>query len=105
MEVFRLANLIDSSENWTGGSTTVVQVGDVLDRGGDEIKILYFLERQRQADKTGGKVITVNGNHEIMNVESDFRYVDSMPLLWFFLFFILLYFILMIFILFYYILF
>ena len=105
MEVFRLANLIDSSENWTGGSTTVVQVGDVLDRGGDEIKILYFLERQRQADKTGGKVITVNGNHEIMNVESDFRYVNSMPLLWFFLFFILLYFILMIFILFYYILF
>ena len=104
MEVFRLANLIDSSENWTGGSTTVVQVGDVLDWGGDEIKILYFLERQRQADKTGGKVITVNGNHEIMNVESDFRYVDGMALLWF-SFFILLYFILMIFILFYYILF
>jgi hypothetical protein len=83
VEAFRLANLIDSSENWIGGSTTVVQVGDVLDRGGDEIKILYFLERQRQADKTGGKVLTVNGNHEIMNVESDFRYVDGMALLWF----------------------
>ncbi len=50
----------------------------MLDRGGDEIKILYFLERlRRHADKTGGKVITMNGNHEIMNVESDFRYVDS----------------------------
>ncbi|GMY32734.1 shewanella-like protein phosphatase 2 [Fagus crenata] len=77
-EAFRLANLIDASGNWTGGSTTVVQVGDVLDRGGDEIKILYFLERlRRQAEKTGGKVITMNGNHEIMNVESDFRNVDK----------------------------
>uniref|UniRef100_A0A2N9H4C8 Calcineurin-like phosphoesterase domain-containing protein n=1 Tax=Fagus sylvatica TaxID=28930 RepID=A0A2N9H4C8_FAGSY len=47
-------------------------------RGGDEIKILYFLERlRRQAEKTGGKVITMNGNHEIMNVESDFRYVEK----------------------------
>ena len=50
----------------------------MLDRGGDEIKILYFLERLwRQANKTGGKVITMNDNHEIMNVESDFWYVDG----------------------------
>ena len=73
MEAFHLANLIDGSENWTNRSTTVVQVGNMLDRGGDEIKILYFLERLwRQANKTGGKVITMNDNHEIMNVESDF---------------------------------
>ncbi len=66
MEAFRLANLIDDSENWTDGSTTVVQVSDVIDRGGDEIKILYFLERlQRQADKIDDKVITMNSNHEI----------------------------------------
>jgi aryl carrier-like protein len=66
VEAFRLANLIDDSENWTDGSTTVVQVSDVIDRGGDEIKILYFLERlQRQADKIDDKVITMNSNHEI----------------------------------------
>ena len=73
----------------------------MLDRGGDEIKILYYLERLWwQADKTGDKVITMNNNHEIMNVESDFRYVDDLfilavALLWFsFSFF---YFIIMIF--------
>ena len=78
MEAFRLANLIDDSENWTDGSTTVVQVGNVLDRGGDEITILYFLERLRQqANKTDGKVINMNSNHEIMNMESNFRYVDG----------------------------
>ncbi|CAH8357336.1 unnamed protein product [Eruca vesicaria subsp. sativa] len=77
-EAFRLAGLIDSSDRWTGGSTVVVQVGDVLDRGGDEVKILYFLERlKREAERSGGKVVTMNGNHEIMNVEGDFRYVTK----------------------------
>lgn len=77
-EALRLADLIDGSGEWIGGSATVVQVGDVLDRGGDEIKILYFLERlKRQAARTGGTVITMNGNHEIMNVEGDFRYVTK----------------------------
>ncbi|XP_061989455.1 shewanella-like protein phosphatase 2 [Rosa rugosa] len=72
----RLANLIDQSDKWVGGSATVVQVGDVLDRGGDEIKILYFLEKlRREAARCGGTLITMHGNHEIMNVEGDFRYV------------------------------
>lgn len=72
---FRLAGLIDSSDHWSGGSTTLVQVGDVLDRGGEEIKILYFLEKlKREAFKDGGNVITMNGNHETMNVVNDFRF-------------------------------
>ncbi|RID51778.1 hypothetical protein BRARA_H02420 [Brassica rapa] len=77
-QAFKLAGLIDSSDRWTGGSTMVVQVGDVLDRGGDELKILYFLERlKREAERNGGKIVTMNGNHEIMNVEGDFRYVTE----------------------------
>ncbi|XP_076923990.1 shewanella-like protein phosphatase 2 [Bidens hawaiensis] len=72
----RLAGLIDDNDSWSGGSSTLVQVGDVLDRGGQELKILYFLEKlKRQAVKSGGNVITMNGNHEIMNVDGDFRYV------------------------------
>ncbi|KAI3716407.1 hypothetical protein L1987_67266 [Smallanthus sonchifolius] len=72
----RLAGLIDSHDHWCGGDSTLVQVGDVLDRGGQELKILYFLEKlKRQAVKSGGNVITMNGNHEIMNVDGDFRYV------------------------------
>ncbi|KAJ8769190.1 hypothetical protein K2173_000965 [Erythroxylum novogranatense] len=77
-EAFRLAGLIDASDNWIGGSATVVQVGDVLDRGGEELKILYLLEKlKREAAKFGGNLITMNGNHEIMNVEGDFRYVTE----------------------------
>ncbi|KAI3430162.1 uncharacterized protein J3R85_008181 [Psidium guajava] len=75
-QALALAGLIDGEGRWTGGSSTVVQIGDVLDRGGDELKILYLLEKlKREAARSGGQVITMNGNHEIMNVEGDFRYV------------------------------
>ncbi|XP_058747632.1 shewanella-like protein phosphatase 2 [Vicia villosa] len=77
-QALRLAGLIDSSDNYTGGSATVVQVGDVLDRGDNELKILYFLEKlKRQAARCGGSFVTMNGNHEIMNIEGDFRYVTE----------------------------
>ncbi|XP_075485670.1 shewanella-like protein phosphatase 2 [Primulina tabacum] len=75
-QALRLAGLIDPGDRWSGGSATVIQVGDIFDRGGDEIKLLYFFEKlKREAAKTGGLVITMNGNHEIMNVDGDFRYV------------------------------
>ncbi|CAM0874584.1 unnamed protein product [Alopecurus aequalis] len=62
---------------WTGGQTILVQVGDVLDRGEDEIAILSLLSSlNMQAKSQGGAVFQVNGNHETMNVEGDFRYVD-----------------------------
>ncbi|CAK9146421.1 unnamed protein product [Ilex paraguariensis] len=80
-QAFRLAGLIDTSDRWSGGSATVVQVGDVLDRGGDELNILYFLEKlKREAAKVGGTIITMNGNHEIMNLDGDFRYVTKSAL-------------------------
>ncbi|KAF8720615.1 hypothetical protein HU200_023686 [Digitaria exilis] len=61
---------------WTGGRTVLVQVGDILDRGEDEIAILsLFSSLNVQAKSQGGAVFQVNGNHETMNVEGDFRYV------------------------------
>ena len=51
------------------------QVGDQLDRGNDEIQILYFLERlEREAERAGGKLHILNGNHETMNVAGRFNY-------------------------------
>ncbi|KAJ0463484.1 putative protein-tyrosine-phosphatase [Helianthus annuus] len=76
-QALRLAGLIDAGDRWSGGSATLVQVGDVLDRGGEELKILYFLEKlKRQAVKDGGNVITMNGNHEILNVDRNFYSTD-----------------------------
>ncbi|KAF9598863.1 hypothetical protein IFM89_031983 [Coptis chinensis] len=51
-------------------------IGGVLDRGGDELKILYFLEKlKREALRHGGPILTMNDNHEVMNIDGDFRYV------------------------------
>lgn len=70
------AQVMDENDKWIGGNTTVVQVGDLLDRGGDEIKVIYLLEKlKQQANKSGGRMVILNGNHEIMNVEGDFRFV------------------------------
>lgn len=77
----KLAGLISSDglERWCGGSSILVQVGDILDRGGDEIAILSLLRWLNiQAQLKGGAVFQVNGNHETINVEGDFRYVDPM---------------------------
>ncbi len=54
------------------------QVGDVLDRGDQELRILYFLERlAREAAAAGGAVHALLGNHETMNVGGNFRYATQ----------------------------
>jgi hypothetical protein len=69
------AGLVDSSGHWTGGRTTLVQVGDLVDRGPDSLKIVRDLMRlQKEAAKQGGKVIALVGNHEAMNMTGDLRY-------------------------------
>ena len=74
----RLAGAIDDQERWTGGRLVLVQTGDQLDRGDDEPEILGLLERlSAEAKAAGGALHTLNGNHEVMNVQGDFRYVTD----------------------------
>ncbi|PNH05029.1 hypothetical protein TSOC_008764 [Tetrabaena socialis] len=75
VRAFRLAGLTDERGKWCGGSTVAVQVGDILDRGDHEVRILIMLERlAREAERDGGKLYLLNGNHETMNVMGDHRY-------------------------------
>ncbi|KAK2076604.1 hypothetical protein QBZ16_005364 [Prototheca wickerhamii] len=72
---FRVAGVVDARGDWCGGAAAAVQVGDVLDRGVEELQILFWLERlARQAAAAGGAVHVLNGNHETMNAAGDFRY-------------------------------
>ncbi len=72
----RLGGAIDAQDVWVGGKLTVVQTGDQLDRGDDEPQIVDLFERlAKDAAASGGQVIALNGNHETMNVQGDFRYV------------------------------
>ncbi|MGV3525095.1 MAG: metallophosphoesterase [Candidatus Sericytochromatia bacterium] len=72
----RLAGAIDAQERWSGGSLVVVQTGDQLDRGDGDRAILDLLARlQPEAERAGGHLYVLNGNHEIMNSQGDLRYV------------------------------
>ena len=74
----RLAGAVDQADRWIGGDLVVVQTGDQLDRGDQEQAILELLERlEHEAAAAGGAVITLLGNHEIMNAQGDFRYVTD----------------------------
>ncbi len=72
----RLAGAVDSKDAWVGGALVLVQTGDEIDRGDADRNILDLFERLKiDAKKTGGEVIALAGNHELMNVSLDFRYV------------------------------
>lgn len=74
----RLAGAIDATGAWIGGALFVVQTGDQIDRGDDDRAILDLFDRLRDEAKTkGGTVLALNGNHELMNVALDFRYVTE----------------------------
>lgn len=74
--LMREAGLINQRGRWTGGHTIFVQTGDVPDRGPDSLKIIRHLKKlQKQAARKGGRVVTLVGNHEAMNVTGDLRYV------------------------------
>ena len=68
--------LIDRHLQWTGGTASLVQVGDVIDRGTRSRECLdLVMALERQAARRGGRVIPLLGNHEVMNVMGDVRYV------------------------------
>ncbi len=73
---FRLAGAIDASDQWIGGKLVVVQTGDEIDRGDGDRAILDLVDRlKEQAKAAGGRLHALSGNHELMNVALDFRYV------------------------------
>jgi len=80
------AKVINKKGNWTGGDTYVVQMGDQVDGGGRgisfpgdaEMKIIHYITNlDNEAKKKGGRVISLIGNHELMNINGDFRYVSK----------------------------
>ncbi len=72
------AGVIDAAGRWTWGDGHLVVVGDVLDRGGRVTECLWFLYRlEQEAELAGGRVHVTLGNHEMMVMRDDVRYVNS----------------------------
>jgi hypothetical protein len=78
LDIARDAGLIDSRGHWAGGRTTLVQLGDVVDREPDSLKIVRSLQQlQKEAPRAGGRVVALVGNHEAMNLLGDNRYTTA----------------------------
>ncbi len=76
--MLRNAGLIDADLRWTGGARHLVMLGDLFDRGADVTRLLWFLYGlEREAETAGGRVHVVLGNHEIMVMIGDIRYVSG----------------------------
>jgi hypothetical protein len=76
-QVALTAHIIDARNHWAGGSSILVQLGDIADRGPDTLKIIsHLMKLQREAPRAGGRVVVLVGNHEAMNMTGDLRYVS-----------------------------
>ena len=74
----RNAGVLDADLGWAGGSTHLVIVGDILDRGPDSRAVMALLMRlESEAEAAGGMVHVLVGNHEAMNLVGDLRYVSK----------------------------
>lgn len=94
IKLLKIARVIDEKLNWIGGDTVVVQLGDQVDRcrpmhstcadpketyedEGSDIKIMeLFNNIHQQAIKDGGAVLSILGNHEIMQSMGQMNYVS-----------------------------
>ena len=77
-EILKQAGVIDEALQWSGGGTQLVIVGDVLDRGADSRQAMDLIMRlEAEAVADGGRVHLVLGNHELMNLTGDLRYVSA----------------------------
>ena len=78
MATLEAAGLVNRKGKWAGGKTHLVQTGDIPDRGPDTREIIEHITKlAKQAKKKGGRVHSLIGNHEAMNVYGDLRYVSD----------------------------
>ncbi|GAA0549083.1 metallophosphoesterase [Chitinophaga japonensis] len=70
--------VIDEQYNWTFGPGHLVMNGDCFDRGEHVTECLWLLYGlEEKARQQGGYVHFILGNHEIMNMTHDLRYVHE----------------------------
>lgn len=72
------ARVLADDLSWSGGKTHLVIVGDILDRGPQSRAAMDLLMRiEGEAQKAGGHVLVLIGNHESMILTGDMRYVSA----------------------------
>lgn len=95
IHLLKIARVIsDKNYKWIGGKTYIVQLGDQIDNcrpdhffcyekgktsndKAEDLKIIDYLDNlNTQARAVGGAVISLMGNHELLNIQNDLGYVS-----------------------------
>lgn len=70
--------IINDDYEWTFGDGHLVLTGDFVDRGDLVTEVLWLIySLEEKAKAAGGYVHFILGNHEIMNMNGDLRYLNS----------------------------
>lgn len=77
-ELLRTSGVIDTADNWSLGNGHLVVIGDNFDRGDEVLPILWLLFKlEQQAIAQGGQLHLLLGNHELMVLHGDLRYLHK----------------------------
>jgi len=71
-------NVIDENYNWIFGNVHLVIAGDLFDRGLNVTEVLWLIySLSEKAKEKGGYVHFILGNHELMNMNGNTKYVRN----------------------------
>jgi hypothetical protein len=90
-EALKKVGLINENNQWIKSNCKLIQMGDQVDSvcrrkeknicnsiNNLDVEVIYFIEEMaRQAEKLDSKVVSILGNHEIMNIQGDLRFVSA----------------------------
>ncbi|WP_370089732.1 metallophosphoesterase [Ekhidna sp.] len=78
IEILQNNQIIDEELNWNFEDGHLVIVGDIFDRGPKVTETLWFIYNlEKQAQKAGGRLHFLLGNHEYMVLHKDLRYLHE----------------------------
>jgi len=78
VDILVKSGIIDEEHRWAWGDGHLVVLGDIFDRGSQVTESLWLIYRlESEAQRKGGWVHFVLGNHELMVLRGDNRYVHK----------------------------
>ncbi|MCG8578688.1 MAG: metallophosphoesterase [Bacteroidales bacterium] len=78
IRLLKASSIIDSNGNWNYNDGHLVIIGDAFDRGDKVTETLWhILKLADQASQKGGGVHYLLGNHDIMVLNADLRYINE----------------------------
>jgi len=77
-ELLKSNDVINQNNSWAWGNGHLVILGDALDKGEYIHEVLWLIYKlEQQAEKQGGKVHFLIGNHEVKALRGDLKYVKE----------------------------